>query len=176
MEPNQPRSNIQDQTANRNFQSASEATSENKKGSLGEVVDDLKTEAVERTQSAKESVAEEVSGLASVLRNAADELRSGSPQERTLGQIANGLADASEAIRDKDLGEIVHSVSDFARRNPAMFLGASVLLGFAATRFVKASSGSQASANESEGAASRRAETTRTTSADTPTSFVGERT
>lgn len=176
MEPSQPRSNMQDQTTNLDSQSPSEVSRENEKVSLGEAVDDLKTEAIERTQSAKESVAEEVSGLASVLRNAADELRTGSPQERTLGQIANGLADASEAIRDKDLGEIVHSVSDFARRNPAMFLGASVLLGFAATRFAKASSGSQTSANKLEGAASRRTETTRTTSADAPTGFVGERT
>lgn len=89
---------------------------------------------------AKQSMADEVSGVASALRTAATELRSGSPQERTFGQIAEGLADASDAMREKDLGELVSDVTSFARRNPMVFLGGAVLIGFAATRFAKAAS------------------------------------
>lgn len=91
-------------------------------------------------EAAKSSMADEVSGVASALRTAADQLRSGSPQERTFGQIAEGLADASDAMREKDLGELVRDVTTFARRNPMVFLGGAVLIGFAATRFAKASS------------------------------------
>ncbi|OSP52956.1 hypothetical protein [Pseudoruegeria sp. SK021] len=90
-------------------------------------------------QQAQESAADEVSSVASALRTAAEELRHGSPQERTFSQLANGLADASEAVRDKDLGEIVGDLNAFARRNPLIFLGGAALLGFAATRFAKAS-------------------------------------
>jgi hypothetical protein len=87
----------------------------------------------------RDTAADEVRGVASALRTAADELRDGSPQERTFSQIADGLADASDALRNKDLGEIAGSVNDFARRNPLMFLGGAALVGFAATRFAKSS-------------------------------------
>lgn len=95
--------------------------------------------AVSQANSAKSSVAGEMSGIASALRTAAEEMRSGSPQERTFGQIAQGLADASEALQEKDLGTLVEDVSRFARGNPLVFLGSAALIGFAATRFAKAS-------------------------------------
>ncbi|MDB5658612.1 MAG: hypothetical protein JWS10_1227 [Cypionkella sp.] len=90
---------------------------------------------------AKASVASEVSDAASALRRASEEMRGGSPQERTLGKIASSLADASDALRDKDLGEILQAASRVARENPVLFLGGAALLGFAASRFAKASSG-----------------------------------
>jgi len=89
-------------------------------------------------EAAKHSVADEVSGVASALRNAARDMRNGSPQERTIGQIAESLADAGDAIRGKEMGDVVRDVGDIARRNPVLFLGGAALLGFAATRFVKA--------------------------------------
>nr|WP_306263605.1 hypothetical protein [Pararhizobium sp. IMCC3301] len=95
--------------------------------------------AVSRADAAKSSVADEVSGVASALRTAAEEMRSGSPQERTFGQIAEGLADASDALRQKDLSTMVEDVTRFARKNPLVFLGGAALIGFAATRFAKAS-------------------------------------
>lgn len=98
------------------------------------------SQARQRADGAKRGVADEVSNVASALRTAAGELREGSPQERTFGQIAEGLADASDSIRNKDLGEMASDVSNFARRNPLVFLGGAALLGFAASRFVKASS------------------------------------
>ncbi|PLS22950.1 hypothetical protein [Neptunicoccus cionae] len=98
--------------------------------------------AVQQADNAKASVADEVSGVASALRTAAGEMRNGSPQERTFGQMAEGLADASDALRDKDLGTMVEDVTHFARKNPLLFLGGAALLGFAATRFAKASGSS----------------------------------
>lgn len=47
--------------------------------------------------------------------------------------------DASDAVRDKDLGEMVGAVTDFSKRNPVVFLGSAALIGFAATRFARAS-------------------------------------
>jgi hypothetical protein len=102
-------------------------------------VDDVTAEAASRADTAKESVADEMSGISSALRTAAREMRDGSPQERTFGQIADGLADASEAMRDKDLGEMVGDLASFARRNPMVFIGGAVLVGFVATRFAVAS-------------------------------------
>jgi hypothetical protein len=89
---------------------------------------------------AKEGVADEVHDVARALRKAADEMREGSPQERTMAQIADGLADASNALRRKDLGQMADDLTSFARGNPAAFLGGCALVGFAAARFARASS------------------------------------
>jgi hypothetical protein len=100
----------------------------------------LREEAAMRADSAKAGVAGEVSDVASALRKAAGDMRDGSAQERTFGQIASSLADVSDTIRDKDLGQVASEVSDFAKRNPLLFLGGVALAGFAATRFAMASS------------------------------------
>jgi hypothetical protein len=119
------------------------------------LADDLKTAAQEKfheaaaeaghqAEKAKDSVADEVSNVATSLRHAAQELRGGSPQERTLGMIADGLADASETMRNRDLGDLLDDVRGLARRNPMIFIGGAVLLGFAAARYGKASQPSPA--------------------------------
>ena len=104
---------------------------------------DLKDRATEQAgrqiNETKAGVAEEISGIGDALRRAADEMRSGSAQERTFGQMASALADASDTIRDKDLGELAGDISNFARRNPLAFLGGAALLGFAGTRLARAS-------------------------------------
>ena len=119
-------------------EAATAATKEAKAKAQG-VADTVATEAGNYAGQAKDAAANEVKGVASALRTAAEEMRSGSPQERTFSQIAEGLADASDAMRDKDLGEMVGAVTDFAKRNPMVFLGSAALIGFAATRFAKAS-------------------------------------
>lgn len=108
------------------------------KSVAGEKLHNAMSEVSNQAEEAKTSVADEVSGVADSLRHAARELRSGSPQERTLGMIADGLADASETMRNRDLGELLEDVRGLARRNPMMFIGGAVLLGFAAARYGKA--------------------------------------
>lgn len=103
-------------------------------------IDQAMTEVRAQADGAKDDVANEVKDVATALRHAADELRSGSAQERTLGQIARSLADVSEAIHDKDLGEMVSMANQVGRRNPFLFLGGAALLGFAVSRYAKASS------------------------------------
>lgn len=105
---------------------------------LAQARDAAVTGAAAGAETAKDRAADEVSAIATALRRASDELRDGSPQERTFGQIAETLADMSDGVRDKDMRDIVQDVSGFARRNPLAFLGGAALLGFAATRFAKA--------------------------------------
>ncbi|NIY73046.1 hypothetical protein HCZ30_11450 [Marivivens donghaensis] len=100
--------------------------------------DEIKQRASGFEEEQRGHMADEVSDVSNALRKAAEEMRSGSPQERTMSQIASTLADASDSIRDKDLGEMAGGLSDFARRNPMAYLGGAALLGFAATRFAKA--------------------------------------
>ncbi|SIO00591.1 hypothetical protein [Vannielia litorea] len=106
-------------------------------------VQDLKekamAEAGQRAEAGKATVADEISGVGNALRRAADELHKGSPQERTFGRMATALADLSDKVRDKDLGEVAGDLSTFARNNPLAFLGGAALLGFAGTRLARAS-------------------------------------
>lgn len=98
-----------------------------------------KAEATRRAEGAKSTFADEISGVASAFRSASGEFGDSSFQKKTFDQIASGLNEASDALRRKDFGEIVSDVNAFARRNPMAFLGGAVLLGFAASRFAKAS-------------------------------------
>ncbi|SPJ23386.1 hypothetical protein [Palleronia abyssalis] len=100
----------------------------------------VRDEAGRQADHAQGRVASEAGNVADALRKAAEASRDGSPQERTFGQVADAMADVSEAIERKDLGELMDDASDFARRNPVAFLGGAALLGFAASRFAKASS------------------------------------
>ncbi|TNF22629.1 MAG: hypothetical protein EP318_03200 [Rhodobacteraceae bacterium] len=103
---------------------------------LGETV---AQDARDRAEDAREGVAEDISSVSQALRRASDDLRDGSPQERSFGAAANALADLAETVRDKDLGQMVDELGDFARRNPMAFLGGAALLGFAGVRMAKAS-------------------------------------
>ncbi len=118
---------------------AAQDAAETAKSTARDMADTVTSEATNYAKQAQHTAADEVKDVASALRTAADEMRDGSPQERTLSQIAQGLADASEAVRGKDLSEIVSDLNGFARRNPIAFLGGAALVGFAATRFAKAS-------------------------------------
>jgi ABC-type transporter Mla subunit MlaD len=107
-------------------------------------VSDLSDTAVQQAHGlagqAKDAVASQISGVATALREAASGLSSGSVAERSLGHIANSFADASESLEGKDLGELVSSAASLAKRNPMIFIGGAMFLGFAASRFMKASS------------------------------------
>lgn len=129
---------------------AATTASQEVKSQAQNVADTVATEAGNYAGQAKDAAADEVKDVSSALRTAADEMRSGSPQERTFSQIADSLADASDAMHNKDLGEMVGAVTGFAKRNPMVFFGSVALIGFAAARFAKASgSGASASAQHS---------------------------
>ncbi|MFQ6551811.1 hypothetical protein AAD018_005620 [Aestuariibius insulae] len=93
-----------------------------------------------RVYDAKADVASEIGSAGLAAQDAASRMSPGSPQQRTLDEIARGLTDASTALHTKTIGELATDLSQFARRNPALFLSGAAVLGFAATRFARASS------------------------------------
>ncbi len=92
----------------------------------------------------KNSGADFVSGIAGAIRRAASEFDGPIPQAgQYIRQAAQQVDSASDALRRRDLNQLVGSVQDFARRQPTAFLGATVLAGFAAVRFLKSATASQ---------------------------------
>ena len=104
-----------------------------------EAYDRASGEARAQGDAAKHRAADEVTDISGALRRAAEESRDGSPQQQAFGRVAEGLADFSDEMRQKSFGDAARELDGFARRNPLAFLGGAALLGFAATRFAKAS-------------------------------------
>jgi uncharacterized protein YjbJ (UPF0337 family) len=82
----------------------------------------------------------EVNQLASALRRAGNDLSGeGGIGSTLLGRVAGHLESLGTTMDGKNLDDIVNDVERLARRNPAMFLGGAMLIGFAASRFLKSS-------------------------------------
>lgn len=89
----------------------------------------------------KDSLADSLDGVAGAMRKAADDLAEQSgPGADLTRQLAGRVGQLSKTLKGNDIGGLIGITEDFGRRQPAAFLGASVLLGFAASRFAVASS------------------------------------
>lgn len=89
----------------------------------------------------KSDAAEALSGLASALDRAADDMREG--DQKWAGDYARRFAGSldglAERARTSSIQDIVADVERFGRRSPGLFLGAAAMLGFAASRVLMAS-------------------------------------
>jgi hypothetical protein len=54
-------------------------------------------------------------------------------------KAAGEIEHLADAVKDRDLSDLVGVVQDYARRQPAIFLGATALAGFVVTRFLTTS-------------------------------------
>jgi len=115
------------------------------KGQAGSLTESAKEVASDAGQKLRESVsiqkaagADYVGNVANIIRRSAYEFDTEIPQAgHYIRKAAAQLENVSEAMRNKNMSEIVGNVQDFARKQPTAFFGAAVLLGFAAVRFFK---------------------------------------
>jgi hypothetical protein len=123
------------------------AAADEAKASVSDLADKAKqgfSEATERArgmaENRKAAGADRVKGIAGAINRAADELEDEVPQVARLVRLAAGEAEhLAEEIRRRDLTDLVGVVHDYARRQPAVFLGASALASFALVRFLMTS-------------------------------------
>lgn len=116
------------------------------------------SDAAERLRSAveeqKTASAERVKEIAGAIDRAANELDGEIPQAAQYVRLAaRELGNASDAVLHREVGDLFGVVQDFARRQPAAFLGATALAGFAAVRFLMTSAQpgrTQSGGNESQ--------------------------
>ena len=103
---------------------------------LGNTIKQGLSDQVERQ---KNGIADRLSVVAERVQRTAGDLQE---QEAWLGSLlgrgASELEGIADEIRRNDVPGILGSVEVFARRQPALFMGATVALGFALTRFVGA--------------------------------------
>ena len=88
----------------------------------------------------KDLLATQVGGVAEAIQRVAADLETNSgPGAQYVRVIADNAERLSSTIRDNDVDQLLGKAQDFGRKQPAAFIGAAALLGFAASRFLTAS-------------------------------------
>ena len=88
----------------------------------------------------KQAGADQIGGVARAVHGAAREIEHKMPQAAGLiHDAATRLEGAAASLRDRSVDDLLRSLNDFARSQPAAFFGSAVLAGFALSRFLKSS-------------------------------------
>jgi len=89
----------------------------------------------------KSAGAEKVDEVAKAIHSAADELGKEMPQAaRLVHAAASRLEQGAGALRERNLRDLVTTVSDMGRKEPLTLFGGAVVAGFTISRFLKSSS------------------------------------
>jgi len=109
---------------------------------LGDAAVDMANSAkkkVEAAVSQRKSIgADYIGSIAQATGRAAHEFEAELPQAaHYIRQASEQIQGVADTVRERDVRELVGEVQDFARRQPTLFFGGAVVLGFAALRFLK---------------------------------------
>lgn len=118
---------------------ATEQAQEKVQQATGQAQDKLRAQLDQRTT----QLADEASRQASDLRSTSEALRDqGKDRPAQLtARLADYAEQAARYLEHKDADSILADAEDFGRQKPAAVAASAVALGFAASRFLKASSG-----------------------------------
>jgi hypothetical protein len=127
------------------FASSSSDTMKEKASDFADAAKDAGSQAADRfkemVESQKDAGARYVGGIAEAMRRAAREFEHDLPIAGTVLRKGASQVDAvSGSVRHGDFNDLLNEAHDFARRQPAAFLGMTVLAGFGIVRFLKSSS------------------------------------
>lgn len=108
------------------------------KDSASTLIDRGKEAAASTVEKGAEQARSSAQSTANALRRAADDVEG---DNRWVGgalrKSADGLERAARSLEGGDISRAVDDLNGFARRNPALFLGASLAVGFALSRVGK---------------------------------------
>jgi hypothetical protein len=100
----------------------------------------LKQNVTSRVDEQKNRAADGLGGIANVIRNAGNELRT---ENEALASYIDTASDQlrrfADHIRQKGVADMMDDVHTFARRRPALFIGGAFLIGLGIARFLKSS-------------------------------------
>jgi hypothetical protein len=115
-----------------------EETARRIKDAAGGAVKDVKNAAMQSAEDARAKAGDMGHTTASRLRDLAGQVEGDLPWlSGAFHKSAQGLDSMTNSLTRGDMSQCVTGLSDFARRQPAIFLGASVALGFALARVGK---------------------------------------
>jgi len=114
-----------------------------------QLTDQAKQTVTAQISTQKQKASETLGSVAHALRQTSDQMRNG--DQAAIGDYATKAADQVERLsgflRDRDVNDILRETEQFARRQPALFLGGAFVLGLIGARFLKSSNQNTRRAN-----------------------------
>jgi hypothetical protein len=108
----------------------------------GQVADQARQQAMSRAESGKDQAAEQLSTVASAVRQTSEQLRQ--QNKDSIADYVDMGAERAErlaaALRERDVNQLLHDAAELPRRSPGLFVGGAFALGILSTRFLKSSS------------------------------------
>ena len=116
------------------------------------MVERVKHTAAAQLTTQKARATEALGGVAAALRQSSQPFRDNNQAMLAdyAGKAADQLDQFSTRVRERDLTELIDDVNRFARRQPALFVGAAFAAGVLAARFLKSSPDGQRRFRSSE--------------------------
>jgi hypothetical protein len=106
-----------------------------------DLIENVKQRATAQLDTQKGRATDSISSIANAVRGSTSQLRN--EQHDVLAQYVENFAEQLERfstnMRGKDMSELLDGARDFARREPALFVGGSFAVGLLAARFLKSS-------------------------------------
>jgi exonuclease VII small subunit len=97
----------------------------------------LKQDGKQTLEQRKRSAADHINDIAQALERAASQLDD--PLASYANRAALGVGNLATRLREGSIDDLLEDTRRLARRNPALFLAGGVAIGFALSRFIKAS-------------------------------------
>lgn len=117
------------------------------KETAGQAYEAVSEKAVTKIDEQKSTLSDGLSTVADSIRQVGDNLGSATTDSGLAGSAAKYTQTAAQRLEDvagyfesKSVSDMARDLEGFARRNPAVFLGAAFGLGFLAARFLKSTS------------------------------------
>jgi hypothetical protein len=100
----------------------------------------IKQDSKQKIENTKRSAADQIDQVAQALTRAGEELNQSQPTiANYASQFASSVSNFATRLREGNMDELISDTRELARRNPGLFLAGGVALGFALSRFLKAS-------------------------------------
>ena len=121
---------------------------------LKDTATQLASETTDKVASAfsaqKTAGADYIGSIAQAMDRAAGEFERDVPRAaKYIRKAADQIETVASAVRERDARQIVGDMQEFARREPTLFFGGAMLLGFAALRFLKSAAPEHSSGSTS---------------------------
>ena len=107
-----------------------------------QVATEAQVQAESRLDRGRHEAAHTLASVATRLRESGTNLRGADAQDfagEYVQRAAEQIERAAKYVQDADIREVVDQVEDFARRRPAVFIGAAFAAGILAARYLKSS-------------------------------------
>ena len=142
------------------------------KSAASNVAEQAREQASSKLGAQKDKAVETIGNVADAIRGAGDKLKDQGPLPQLADQAADSIESVANYFRTRNVGDLIGEVERFARREPAIFLGASFAIGLLGGRFLKSSKAKSHQSQQMEQGHARAFDDDRSFQARTPRSAM----